>query len=659
MFKRGSLPQGFKSLSTKIHLPLIISLFIGLILVLITAYYGLEKIGYDVYKKEGKSITNYITLAMSEKMSVAITNVINISNNSNFIEALRKNNREIALEATTKLIDDYKKYTEYKNIKIHLHTKEVHSFLRSWKPNKNGDDLSSFRNTINEIKKSPKAFAAIEIGRVGVTVRGLAPIMYRDEYLGSIEFIQDFGTIINDAQEHINSSVLILLENKYLQIATGIKNNQKISNYTIAQKESYIDQKFVEDLKTVENIDAMDGKVTDGYFVKLFPLKDFQGKTVGRIVVGKHIGIVHNAINIAEDTNIKQLVIMIITDIFILITLIYIVSYVIKRPLKRLIEITNDLARGDADLTKRLHINSKDELEVIGNNFNQFIEKLLSILTQINHSSRNSAEISNKVQINGDALNEAASKQKEGVIKSQSIAQEMGKELDISESLSIATAADVQVSYETLEAMINSLNTTITKISHINDEEQAIALNVDRLSEQSEQINAILHIIREIADQTNLLALNAAIEAARAGEYGRGFAVVADEVRKLAERTQKSITEIDMTIHNLVQTIAEVTEKINKNSDEMQIMKEDSNDLVQLANDAKGKTIKTIEQSQQASQEAVFIAQNVKTLLVQMENTLELSEQNSSIAKSVLNNSHELNDVTQGLESKLKLFKMG
>ena len=121
--------------------------------------------------------------------------------------------------------------------------------------------------------------------------------------------------------------------------------------------------------------------------------------------------------------------------------------------------------------------------------------------------------------------------------------------------------ASLEASKELAEvaAMMQNINEKIFEISN----------QTSNVMQQSEDIKNVVSVIQEIADQTNLLALNAAIEAARAGEHGRGFAVVADEVRKLAEKTQKSLSEIDANINILTQSISTIGEAIIKQTEDI------------------------------------------------------------------------------------------
>ncbi|WP_410688818.1 methyl-accepting chemotaxis protein [Campylobacter lari] len=149
----------------------------------------------------------------------------------------------------------------------------------------------------------------------------------------------------------------------------------------------------------------------------------------------------------------------------------------------------------------------------------------------------------------------------------------------------------------------SSLEETAAALEEITSSMQNVSHKTSEVIAQSEEIKNVTSIIGDIADQINLLALNAAIEAARAGEHGRGFAVVADEVRNLAERTQKSLGEIEANTNILVQSINEMGESI----------KEQTTGITQI-NDAVAQIDHVTQENLKIAKDSAAISDNVNKI---------------------------------------------
>ena len=645
------------SISKKIYLPLILSALVGMLLIIISTYMSIKGIEKDVYAKEKETLNIYIKNQLDAKFDIAITNAINIASNYFVIDSLLRNDREIAIEGLSALSKVYKEKTDFKNVQIHIHTKDIKSFVRAWMPNKFGDDLSSFRHTIVKVKESKEPLSAIEMGVAGMSLRGVAPVISNDEYIGSVEFIQSFNSIVKNAKEDLHSSVIFLADQKNLNLSANAKNAILAKTTALSQKKEGTDMRLFDEIKDIDLLSQGDMFLTPTYFVVRKEIKAFDGSRAGEVLVAVEKAFVDQTVDSAQKTMIQQILLMIVVSSLVFILLIIILKKTVTTPLSELQLKTENLASGDGDLTKQLDIKSTDEIGQTSKSFNRFIEKVRMTVSLAKSSSSENASVAAELSATAIQVGKRVHGTSELVNETNVMSQNMKAELSVSLEKAQKSKLEIEEANSKLDNAKNQILKMATQVQNTAHIEVELAHQMAQLSNDADQVKGVLTVIADIADQTNLLALNAAIEAARAGEHGRGFAVVADEVRNLAERTQKSLTEINATINVIVQAINDASDRMNVNSNSMESLtkiasevENNINETAKIMDNATASSEHTVKDYGETSAKIDAIVQKIEKI-----NAYTLS--NAKSMEEMQSASSHLSDLTEKLNSVLENFR--
>ncbi|MET4566675.1 methyl-accepting chemotaxis protein [Bacillus subtilis] len=367
----------------------------------------------------------------------------------------------------------------------------------------------------------------------------------------------------------------------------------------------------------------------------------------------------------------SQSLIIIVTGISVILGIVLSIMLLksIMVPLRSINKQLEEIAHGEADLTKKVIVKNKDEFGQLAKSFNSFTHSLSQIVKQISSSSEQVAASSEELSASAEEskstsehISRAMQMAAESNVKQSSMTEKSAESItELLDSISSVASntgniADLSSSMrDKAEIGSKSVNKMLDQMKFIDKSVDSAGNGLQALVASTAEISDISSLITTISEQTNLLALNAAIEAARAGEQGKGFAVVAEEVRKLADETNKSANHIQSVVATIqnesietVNNIKVVQENVSSGIVLSQETTGNFNEILNLVEQVTSQIQEVAAATQQLTSGVEVIQHTVHTLAA---GTKETSANTEAVAKSSEEQLHSMEEISYAAES--------
>ncbi|MCB9481775.1 MAG: hypothetical protein H6680_08180 [Desulfobacteraceae bacterium] len=493
-------------------------------------FFHFKNLEQEIEKQKASEIKNEFERILDAKKDVWLTNALQIAQNFEIRQALKAGDREKAYRVISSLGNVFKENTNFKNVAVHIITKDKKSFLKSWNFESYGEKLE-YSDGFSYVIDTGRSFCAMEISPLGLRLKGLFPV-FDDN--GKITGIINFEGGLNSIKRLLEKKdiyFLYFMDEKDLETAKSFSSFPKTKNLILSQND--YNKEFFSKIQNLDKNEFLPGSFycDSDYLVYFGEFEGFSNKKTGRYMLGINSQKIKNIV--ASE---KKFIIWIFSSFFILFSilvvfLIFFINKTIISPMKHHIIELND-------------------------NANEVLSSSNEVADSSNHLAEGASEQAASIEQTSSSLEEMSSMTK----RNSENSNEANKIVE-----------DTKAVFErAAKSMIR------------------MEKNMKDISEAGSKTSEIVKSIDEIAFQTNLLALNAAVEAARAGEAGAGFSVVANEVRNLASRASEAAKNTSVLIEESGSKIQSGTILVKETRMDFDSVLESSLNIAKLVNEIAG-----------------------------------------------------------------------